>query len=224
MKHWIMGGLILGLGLGGATPSRAGMVIPVVNGSFEDPPLASGFNNYNPGNPGAATGWTFQPLNNRLGPVGGGVWNVNASPFGLYPANSAPDGNQVGWIENSSMSQTVAAMGGHQYTLDFFVGTGFNRAPTFTAQLISDASFLPFVSFTSSFIPMGSFGEVSISGIAPLGTNTITVMFSSAGSGNNAETDIDNVNLSAAPEPASLTLLGFGILGIAGYGWRRRRA
>jgi hypothetical protein len=27
-----------------------------------------------------------------------------------------------------------------------------------------------------------------------------------------------------APEPASLTLLGLGALGLLGYGWRRRQA
>jgi hypothetical protein len=27
----------------------------------------------------------------------------------------------------------------------------------------------------------------------------------------------------AAPEPASLTLLGLGALGLLGYGWRKRR-
>ena len=223
MELRILRGLILGICLVVTAPAHAGIIMPVVNGSFENPAPVSGYNNYNPANPGAVTGWSLQPLNNGLGPVGGGVWNVNASNFGLYPANSAPDGSQIGWIENSSMSQTVAAMGGHQFTLDFFVGTGFNRSPTFTAQPISDVSAIPFVSFTSDFIPMGKFGEVTISGLAPLGTNTVTIEFSSAGSGANSETDVDNVSLSATPEPGSLTLLGLGVIGIAGYGWSRRK-
>ena len=37
---------------------------------------------------------------------------------------------------------------------------------------------------------------------------------------------VDNIQFdnttSAVPEPSSLTLLGIGVAGIAGYGWRRR--
>lgn len=32
------------------------------------------------------------------------------------------------------------------------------------------------------------------------------------------------MDVTVSPEPATLTLLGFGILGLAGYGWRRRKA
>jgi hypothetical protein len=44
------------------------------------------------------------------------------------------------------------------------------------------------------------------------------------GSGTNADSFVINIGptVTTAPEPASLTLLGFGTMSLMGYGWRRR--
>ena len=53
MELRILRGLILGICLVVTAPAHAGIIMPVVNGSFENPSLVSGYNNYNPANPGA---------------------------------------------------------------------------------------------------------------------------------------------------------------------------
>ena len=52
------------------------------------------------------------------------------------------------------------------------------------------------------------------------------VGFGSNGNYFNDSTALDatlKLNATAVPEPATLTMLGFGIAGLAGYGWRRRK-
>jgi hypothetical protein len=54
--------------------------------------------------------------------------------------------------------------------------------------------------------------------------DTLRIVIASAGV---SDLNLDNLaftpTTSAVPEPASLTLLGLGVVGLAGYGWRRKR-
>jgi hypothetical protein len=79
--------------------------------------------------------------------------------------------------------------------------------------------------FLAAGIPGSS--PVTIAASVPTSAGTANSLYSALGSGPfidlSSGTLTPETSTGATPEPASLTLLGVGALGLLGYGWRRRR-
>jgi hypothetical protein len=113
----------------------------------------------------------------------------------------------------------------NQVAVDIFADNTF----TFTPLVVGD--FITFDAILVVTTPGIGFTGVTLVGSLPpfyslsydAGTNAIVVHhdFGSSGFGSTIE---GQFTIGAVPEPASMTLLGLGVAGVAVYGWRRRKA
>jgi hypothetical protein len=195
----VIGALLL------ATSAHANLI---VNGSFEETPIASGdYGTYS-----EVYGWT----------VGSNGLELRDNASGV-----AQDGSNFAELDteaNSWISQTVSTVVGQEYSLSFYYSARawVSADSNVITATVADSSGTTIAS--GSYTGDGSSGstswiEYTITFIATSTSTTIT--FAAAGTSDSVGGSLDNVTLSAVPEPSSIAMLLAG-LGMMGFIARRR--
>ncbi len=179
----------------------------LTNGSFESPVVTPGNENQVLTSGGTVTsdGWTWNYLTGVIaGSVTGG-FNGSALPTGY-------DAAQYAYLQSpsSSVSQSFTLTADSNVTITWLaagrpdLSAGFDGNTTYDVTAGS-------LSFTGTTTSGSNFAAESLSGVLAAGTYTLT--FLNASPAGDHTTYLDNVVVSASdvPEPASLSVLAFGV-------------
>jgi hypothetical protein len=196
----------------------------LIDGSFESAVLPTGTYQYYEGT--SLYGWAASTGEGDAIEIRNNV--VGTAQDGTYFA-------ELDSRHNSSMSQSFSTVVGQTYSLSFWYS---NRAQDDVMNSVFPGGVVP-VDTQGLVFNVGA-GNVAVPAIAAANTTTdnqwklytttfvatggtTTLSFAATGTSDSWGTSLDNVAVSAVPEPAPIALFGAGALLLAGLGRRRNR-
>ena len=212
MKKLLLVGAVMAAGAGSVTaaPAPPAPVNLITNGNFETTATSYGtatgrsYRTVAAGDP-FITGWT----------VGGTSVDVIKNGYGAISGNSI---DLLGSPGPGSISQSFTALANHRYELDFdYFRNGLTSATNYAFTVLFggttyaySAANLPTTMHSTLLFDTGNTSGPSL------------LKFSSAPVANNSGAVIDNVSVTAIPEPETYALMLAGI-GFVGFMARRRK-